>query len=120
MDVLYGACVAHGGTKYALCIVDQTTRYKSIYPLTNLGHDVLTQLKQYCADMRMVPIKFISDCDKRLFSDNITTWLSKNNSKIFSAPEGKQRQNRLCERSWRSILQMTRGWCDNKYVSENY
>lgn len=64
MDILYGAGTAHGGTKYAFYLVDRATRYKSIYPLTNLGEDVLTQLKQYCADMNIIPTKFISDCDK--------------------------------------------------------
>ena len=59
---------------------------------------------------KIMPTRFISDCDKKIFSEKITNWLSQNDSSIFSAPEGKQRQNRLCERFWKTVLRMARGW----------
>ena len=33
MDILYGSATAHGQIKYALYLVDRTTRYKAIYPI---------------------------------------------------------------------------------------
>ena len=110
LEILYGAGTAHGGVKYALYLVDRATRYKCIYPLKNLGDDILTQMQAFCNDFKISPMKFISDCDQRLFSTQIVTWLKQNDSSINAAPEGKQRQNGLCERSWRTVLRMARGW----------
>ena len=110
MDILYGAKTAHGGVKYALYIVDRATRYKAIYPLTNLSTDILQQIKNFCNDFGQTPRQFISDCDHKLFAEDIQKYLTEQNSRINSAPEGKQRQNSLAERSWRSILRMARGW----------
>ena len=50
LDILFGAGVAHGGTKYTLYPVDRATRYKMIYPLTNLGDDMFQQLQNFCND----------------------------------------------------------------------
>ena len=63
MDVLYGVGTAYAGTQYALYIVNITSRYKSIYPLQNLGEDILTQLKQFTQDFGLIPKRFISDCN---------------------------------------------------------
>ena len=109
VDILYGANTAHGGVKYALYLVDRSTRYKSIYPLTNLSTDILKQFKSYCNDIGLVPKQFICDCDRRLFSQDIKEWLEEGHSRINAAPEGKQRQNGLAERTWRSILRIARG-----------
>ena len=110
VDILYGANTAHGGVKYALYLVDRATRYKSIYPLTNLSSDILKQFKTYCSDMDQTPKQFICDCDRRLFSEEIKFCLEENNSKINAAPGAKQRQNGLAERTWRSVLRMARSW----------
>ena len=67
-------------------------------------------MQTFCNDYNKAPTKFISDCDQRLFSKSITTWLKQNNSTIHAAPEGKQRQNGLCEQSRRTVLRMARGW----------
>ena len=97
MDILYGANTAHGGIKYALYIVDRATRYKYIHPMSNLTTDILDGIKSFCSDMGTIPKRFISDCDCRLFSTEVTTWLKTNNSRINAAPEGKQNQNGLAE-----------------------
>ena len=120
LDVLYGAGTAFGGTKYALYLVDRATRYKSIYPLQNLGENILKQLKQYCNDFNLTPKRFISDYDKRLFSTSVQDWLSENNSQIEAAPEGKQRQNGLCEEYWRTVLRMTQGWTASALLPTSY
>ena len=110
LDILYGAGVAHGGIKYALYLVDRSTRYKCIYPLKHLGEDVLTKIQQFCSAYNIKPKRMISDCEKRIFSKKVITWLSQQHTKMFAAPESKQRQNGLCERTWRTVLRIVRGW----------
>ena len=109
MDILYGSSTAHGQIKYALYFIDRTTRYKAIYPLKDLSKDIFPAIKQFCSDFQQIPSQFICDCDQRLFSQQIQDWLTENNSRINSAPEGKQRQNGLAEGTWRTILKMARG-----------
>ena len=120
MDILYGANTAHGGIKYALYIVDRTTRYKYIHPLKNLTTDILDGIKSFCSDMGTVPKRFISDCDNRLFSSAVSDWLKDNNSQITAAPEGKQNQNGLAEGTWRVILRMARGWIASSLLPPTY
>ena len=99
VDILFGAGTAHGGAKYALYFVDRASRYKMIYPLKNLTTDILDKFQQHSKDLGFTPKRYISDCDKKLFSAEVKTWLEDNKSKINAAPEGKQRQNGLAERS---------------------
>ena len=120
MDILYGSATAHGQVKYALYMIDRATRYKSIYPMQDLTKDILPSIKKYCNDIECVPKHFISDCDNKLFSDEVQAWLTENNSRITSAPEGKQRQNGLAEGTWRTILRMARRWIASSLLPPTY
>ena len=91
-------------------LVDKATRYKSIYPLTNLKSDILNQIQQFCANIGFVPRRFACDCDNKLMSKQIQQWLAKNNSIINCSPKGRQNQNGLCERNWRTVIKMARSW----------
>ena len=100
--------------------MDRTTRYKYIHPMTNLSTDILDGIKSFCADMGTIPKRFISDCDCRLFSTDVISWLQENNSRINAAPEGKQNQNGLAEGTWRTILRMARGWIASSLLPPTY
>ena len=110
MDIIFGSRVAIRGVKYGLFLIDKATRQKYIYPLRDLKDDILTQIQQFCADIGFVPRRFISDCDNKLMGKAIREWLSKQNSIVHHAPGGRQSMNGLCERHWRTIVKMARGW----------
>ena len=120
MDIVLGAKTAINGIEYGLFIVDRATRYKTILPLKNLTSDILFQLQKFCHEIGFVPRKFIADCDNKLFSLTIQTWLLENNSSVTVAPEGKQRQNSLCERNWRTVLRMARRWIASSLLPASF
>lgn len=120
MDIVFGSKSAINGIKYGLFLVDRATRYKTILPLKNLTTDILFQLQKFCQELGFVPKHFISDCDHKLFSLTIQQWLISNNSNVTVAPEGKQRQNGLCERNWRSLLRMARGWIASSLLPSSF
>lgn len=120
MDIVFGSKTAINGIKYGLFIVDRATRYKTILPLRNLTSDILFQLQKFCRSIGFVPHKFIADCDHKLFSLTIQQWLVNNNSSITVAPEGKQPSNGLCQRNWRSVLRMARGWIASAMIPSSF
>ena len=120
IDILYGSATAHGQIKYELYLIDRATRYKAIYPIKDLSQDILPAIQQYFNEMGSIPSQFVSDCDQRLFSQEIQEWLTDNNSRINSTPEGKQRQNGLAVGTWKNILRMARGWIASSLLSPTY
>ena len=76
----------------------------------SLKNDILPAIQQFTLDIKFVPSQFISDCNKKLFGRKVQKWLNKHNSSVIHTPSGRQRQNGLCERNWRTILRMARGW----------
>ena len=67
MDIIYGDCVALGGYRYGLLLVDVATRYCWIFGMTSLtGAEVVTALESFRAEAEGVPRKFHADFDKKL------------------------------------------------------
>ena len=120
MDIVFRAKSSINGIKYGLFIVDRATRYKTILPIKKLTSDILFQLQKFCNELGFVPRKFVSDCDHKLFSLTIQKWLLENNSSATVASEGKQRQNGLCERNWRTVLRMARGWIASSLLPASF
>jgi len=110
MDVLYGSNTAIGGIKYALFLVDKATRHKFVYPLKSLKEDILPSLKQFCMDIGQTPKLIRTDFDHKLMGRQIRDYLIDNKCRLESAPPELQYQNGVCERNWRSLLRMSRGW----------
>ena len=50
-DIVLGTKTALGGIRYALFLIDRKTQHKYCYPLKPLKHDLLPQIKQFCAQI---------------------------------------------------------------------
>ena len=108
-DILYGSNTAIKGFRYALFLIDKATRFKFVYGLRSLTN-VLPVFKRFCADIGTVPKELRTDFDKKLMGTNMQSFMNNKGSIISSVPAGKQRSNGICERSWRSLLRMSRSW----------
>ena len=108
-DILYGSNIAIKGFRYALFLIDKATCFKFVYGLKTLN-DVLPIFKRFCADIGTVPKELCTDFDKKLMGAPMQSFMNDKGSIISSVPAGKQRSNGICERSWRSLLRMSRSW----------
>ena len=87
MDFVFGDCVALGGFRYALLLVDVATRYTWIYGLSSFtSSEVIAALDVFCADAGGLPKRFHSDFDKKLIGGKTLKWILANNSNIIAAP----------------------------------
>ena len=108
-DILYGSNTAIKGFHYALFLIDKATRFKFVYGLKTLS-DILPVFKRFCADIGTVPKELRTDFDKKLMGAPMQAFMNDKGYIISSVPAGKQRSNGICERSWRSLLRMSRSW----------
>ena len=108
-DILYGSETSIKGFRYALYIIDKATRFKFVYGLKSL-RDILPVFKRFCADIGFVPKELRTDFDTKLMGAQMQSFMNHHGSVISSVPAGKQRSNGICERSWRSLLRMSRSW----------
>ncbi len=68
LDIVYGDCVALGGFRYAMVLVDVSTRYCWVYGLTSLtSADIITAFDSFKSALHgRTPKKFHADFDKKL------------------------------------------------------
>ena len=111
-DIVYGSETAYEGIRYALIMVDRATRYKMVYPLTNLTDDITSALESFYSTFKTFPKIIRSDYDKKLIGSKIETFISKHNLKcqLQGAPPETQNKNGLAESNWKYLLQMSRAW----------
>jgi len=119
-DILFGSGTAIGGAKYALFLVDRTSRHKYIYPLHNLKEDILPAFITFFSDIGRVPSLIRTDFDHKLMGKTVQHHLEKNNCKLQSAPPDMQSINGICERNWRSILTMARSWMASALLPNSF
>ena len=108
-DILYGSMTSVKGYRYALYLIDRSTRFKFIYGIKTLT-DILPAFKRFCADIGMIPKELRTDFDTKLMGSHMQEFMNNEGCIISSVPAGKQRSNGICERSWRSLLRMSRSW----------
>jgi hypothetical protein len=122
MDIVFGDCMALGGFRYALILVDVATRYTWLYGLTSLSStDIINALSSFqsAMDGRM-PRKFHTDFDKKLMGGKALRWIHANKSKVIAAPARRQSSNGLVERTWQTIVRMARSYITEKQVGREY
>ena len=78
-DIVYGSETAYEGIRYALLMVDRASRYKIVYPLTNLIDDITNALEKFYSTFRMFLKVLRSDYDKKLIGSKIDAFLQKHN-----------------------------------------
>ena len=121
MDIVFGDCLALGGYRYALILVDVATRYCWIYGMTSVsGSHVVAALENFRADAGGVPLTFHSDFDKKLIGGKALRWIHKNKSRVIAANAGRQSSNGLVERTWRTVVQMARAYITEKQVGREF
>lgn len=95
MGIFFGDCMALGGFRYALVLVDVATRFTWLYGLTSLSStdiiDALTSFRS-AVDGRL-PKKFHTDFDKKLMGGKALRWIQDNKSKVIAAPARRQSLN---------------------------
>jgi hypothetical protein len=55
-------------------------------------------------------VQFCTDCDAKLLSQQVVSWIHANGSNIASALAGRQLSNELVERPWRTMVEMARAY----------
>ena len=67
MDIAFGDCMAVGGARYALILVDRATRYNWVFSLKSLSSaDIITALKLFRVEAGRLATEFCCDCDEKL------------------------------------------------------
>ena len=121
MDIVFGDCLSLGGFRYALILVDVATRYCWIYGLTSLtSNHIISALESFRADANGVPKKFHTDFDTKLIGGQALKWIHLNKSKVIAANAGRQSSNGLAERTWRTLIQMSRAYITEKQVGREF
>jgi len=119
-DIIFGSGTAIRGAKYALFLVDQSTRHKYIYPLQNLKKDILPAFIKFFSDINTVPQLIRTDFDHKLMDKAIENHLLVNKCRLQSALPEQQSMNGPCERKWRSLLRMSRSWLASAILPANF
>ena len=120
MDIIYGSGKSISGIKYALFIVDRATRYKMMLPIKNLHTDILPNIKKFCNLMGKTPKYVRTDFDHKLIGRHVQQYIEENEGVIESAPPKFQHQNGVCERNWRTILNMARNWLASSLLPSSF
>ena len=109
-DIGYGAGTAIGGIRYALFLVDRKTRYKFVYPLSDLqGQTIKSQIQIFIRDIGKFPKEMICDRDFKLLGGDVDAFLSPHTI-TAGAPRNRQNQNGLSEANWRYICNIARNY----------
>ena len=117
MDIVFGDCVALGGHRYALLLVDVATRYCCLCGMLSLSSTSITSaLELFKSEAARLPQRFHSDFDMKLIGENALRWILSNGSNIIAASAGRQSSNGLVERTWRTIIQMAREFITEKQI----
>jgi hypothetical protein len=121
MDIVFGDCVALGGFRYALVIVDVATRFTWVYGLTSLSSsDIIGALLQFRIAAGAMPKEFHSDFDRKLIGGQTLRWIQENHSSIKAAPARRQSSNGLVERTWQTLVRMARAYITEKQVGREF
>ena len=110
MDIGYGDGTSPGGYRYALTFVDAATRQSWTYGLkTKTGRDIIDALWAFFIDANGLPHRIRCDFDPSFVKGDVKKFLRRHRIKITASPPGRQSQNGLVERFWRTGIQMARG-----------
>ena len=107
VDIVFGDGLGRLGYRYALLLVDQATRYIWTIGLKSLHADALiAAFSQFRVEAGRLAVQFRTDCDAKLLSQPVVSWLRSHGSDVASAPAGRQSSNGLVEWHWRTMVEM--------------
>jgi len=119
-DIGYCCKTAMQGYCYTLLLVDRATRFKLVYPLRNLKEAILTSFKQAMVHFKTPPSRYIFDFDNKLIGGKVKEYLTDKGGSVEAAPSGRQNQNGLVERHWRTVVRMARSWLSSALLPSEY
>lgn len=121
IDIAFGDGLGKLGFRYALIFVDRATRYIWVFGLKSLHADALIEaFTAFRAEAGCLATHFRTDCDAKLLSHQVGTWLRSQGSDIASAPAGRQSSNGLVERNWRTMVKMARSYLTEKQMPRSF
>jgi hypothetical protein len=121
INIAFGDCMSVGGFKYALIFVDRAARYNWCFGLKSLHHDnIISAFLSFRAEAGNLARQFRCDCDKKLFSSNIRSFLHLERSSIASSPAGRQSSNGLVESHWKIMVHMSRAYLTEKQMTHTF
>ena len=92
-----------------------------MYGLTSLtSNHIISALESFRVDANGVPKKFHTDFDTKLIGGQALKWIHLNGSKVIAANSGRQSSNGLAERTWRTLIQMSRSYITDKQVGREF
>ena len=120
MDIGYGGnCIAIGGSRYTIMLVDCATRFRWIYRLKSLTHShIIAALKLFHTDAGTIPETFYTDFDPKLINKTTADWIRKADSKIIASAH--QDKNGLIECNWNIAVDMTHAFLTNAQMPCNF
>jgi hypothetical protein len=121
LDIVFGDCLALGGYRYALVLVDVATRYCWVFGMQALtSNEIISALNSFTSLAGMVPRCFHSDFDQKLIGGKARKWILESGSGIIAAPSNRQSSNGLVERSWQTMVRMARAYITEKQVGREF
>lgn len=120
MDIVFGDCMALGGFRYALLLVDVSTRYTWLYGMATVSSaDIIQALEAFRADTGTHPKTYHADFDQKLIGGSALRYINKH-SRIIAAPARRQSSNGLVESTWKTIVRMARAYITEKQVGREF
>ncbi len=117
LDIVFGDGIGWLGFRYALQFVDRSTRYIWVFGLKSLHADaIISAFTQFRAEAGCMASHFRTDCDAKLLSHQVVSWLCEHGSDIASSAAGPQSSNGLVERQWRTMVKMARSYLMDKQM----
>lgn len=110
MDIVFGDCLALGGYRYALLLVDVATWYCWLYGMQALtSNEIISCLEQFKSAAKGIPKTFHSDFDQKLIGGKARRWILEQNSRIIAAPANRQ-----------TLVRMGRAYITEKQLGREY
>ena len=75
-----------------------------------LSESAIKALEQFQADDDSLPKQFRCNCVQKLLGGDVCRWIYRKESKIISAPAGRQSSNGLAEQNWKTVCAMARAY----------
>jgi hypothetical protein len=120
LDIVFGDCVALGGYRYALLLVDVATRYTWLYGMQTVSSaDIIQALETFHSDTGTYPKTFHADFDQKLIGGAALRHINKH-CRIIAAPARRQSSNGLVESTWKTIVRMARAYITEKQVGREF
>jgi len=106
MDIIFRPDISIGNIHYSLLFTDRHSRMTYLYPLQNLGSDIVKQLESFFAHLGFSPKRFISDFDTKLIGGKPREYLNRLKFHVNAAPPNRQDRNG----HWQTMTAMARNW----------